>query len=433
MRPHLFCLKVLLAALLSGSIVTTALAAASNTEKDEVLVYVADNPVTAHEIEQVIVSSPMADSFPIMDEKDQAALRGDILMRLINLNLLYEESLSLGLDQDSEYQKDLEEYAEGYVYKHYMDKLREGIKVPENVMSQMTSKLRGSPEAIDPAVAMYKSQQYKLVHSLALSKIKKQLNLEVFLENVNPDVTADTVIAKADDYVLRFGEISLPSELKDSFKRRDIDQYVYQKLEIDLVNKVARDHTENLDRVLTAFAKERLPALLIQKKEAEWIPDEQTAREFFRSHPSIGFEPEQRFISQIVFNDFDQAKLIKKKINEGESFHRMAQKYSIDAIGRKNAGQIGWVQEGSGIPEIEAAIKQLKDNDVSDIIKTRLGYHLVLIEGRKLGKQRYYEEIYDQVKQAMMQQNLPGYLKRLQHKYDIRFIDPVAKIYVDSH
>lgn len=419
--------KKILPLIMAGTIMS-----ASAKEKEEILVYVENNPISNLEIDRVIVSSPMADSFPTMDEKDQAGLRGDILMRLINLNLLYQESLSLGLDKTAEYQQELEKYTQGYVYKHYMDKLRAGIEVPKTVMDKMAAKLKGNSEALDAAISMYKSQQYKLVHSLALSRIKEQLHLKVYTDKLTPEITPDTIVATADDYSLRFADVTLPDEVKNTMNPTDLEEYVYRKLEIDLVNKVAGNSTDKLNRVLETFARERLPALLIQQKEAEWIPDENAAREFFKQHPTIGFEPEKRFISQIVFNDLEQAKKIQQKIKDGASFHRMAQQYSIDPVGRKNAGQLGWVTVGTGLAEIEAVTKNLQDNVVSEIIKTKLGYHLVLIEGRKLGIKRSYEEIYDQVHQAMLQANMPDYIKQLQHKYEIKFVEPVAKTYVEA-
>jgi parvulin-like peptidyl-prolyl isomerase len=374
----------------------------------------------------------MADSFPTMDEKEQAGLRGDILIRLINMNLLYQEALALGLDRDPEYLKDLNSYKKGYVFKSYMDNIRSNIEVPQKVMDQMVNRLSGNTEALDAAISQYKSQQYKLLKTIAFQKIRDQVQLKLFSDRIREGITDDTVLAVANDYTLTYGELTVPEQFNNEFVKSDIEEALFKKLEIDLVSKVAEPSTKNLDQIIKAFARERLPALLISKKEKEWIPDTETAREYFKQHRNIGYEPEQRYISQIVFNNEKQAKIILEKIRNGASFHRMAKKFSIDPVGRKNAGQVGWVKEGSGMPEIEAALQTLKDNEVSDVIKTSLGYHLVLVEGRKLGKQRNYDEIYDQVKQAMIQTRLPDYIKKLQRKYKIEFTEPVAQKYVDA-
>jgi parvulin-like peptidyl-prolyl isomerase len=407
-------------------------ALSSAREKPQTLVTVENYPITDFDINQVIVSSPMADSFPTMDEKDQAGLRGDILIRLINMNLLYQEAQAMGLDKDAEYLKDRESYKKGYIFRSYMNKIRSSIEVPKKVMDEMVSRLRGNIQALDAAISQYKSQQYKLLKTIAFQNIRDQLHLKLFTSRIQPGITDDTVLAVADGYSLSYGDLHFPAKTGADFIKDEIEEALYKKLEIDLVSKVAESSTENLDRVLQTFQRERLPALLMTKKEEEWIPSTESAREYFQQHKNIGYEPEQRYISQIVFNNENQARIILDKIRNGASFHRMAQKFSIDPVGRKNAGQVGWVPENSGQPEIEQALKTLKDNEVSDVIKTSLGYHLILVEGRKLGKQRTYDEIYDQVKQAIIQSKLPGYIKTLQHKYKIEFTEPVAQTYIDA-
>ena len=412
---------------------TSFSALSSAREKEQTLVTIENYPITNFDINQVIVSSPMADSFPTMDEKEQAGLRGDILIRLINMNLLYQEALALGLNKDADYLKDRESYKKGYIFRNYMNKIRSSIEVPKKVMDEMVGRLRGNIEALDAAISQYKSQQYKLLKTIAFQNIRDQVHLKLYEDRIQPGISADTVLAEADDgYTLSYGDLHFPARTGTEFIRSDIEEALYKRLEIDLVSKVAASSTENLDQVLKAFERERLPALLMAKKEKEWIPSTESAREYFKQHRNIGYEPEQRYISQIVFNNEKQAHIILDKIRNGTSFHRMAMKFSIDPTGRKNAGQIGWVPENSGLPEIEEALKTLKDNEVSDVIKTSLGYHLVLVEGRKLGKQRSYDEIYDQVKQAIIQSKLPDYIKTLQHKYKIEFAEPVAQTYIDA-
>ncbi len=407
-------------------------ALSSAREKEQTLVTIGDNPITNFDIEQVIVSSPMADSYPTMDEKQQAGLRGDILLRLINMNLLYQEALKLGLNNDPEYQKDLESYKKGLILKNYMDKIRSKIIIPKKAMDEMVKRLRGNFEAMDAAIAQYKSRQYKLLKDIALGKIRDQVHLKLHLDRINQNINPDTILATADDYSVSYKELKIPSEYQQGYYPKEIEKALYKKLEIDLVSKVAASSTHGLDAAIKAFERERLPALLISKKEKEWIPNEQSARDYFKQHPKIGYEPEKRYISQIVFKNEKQAQLILDKIRKGASFHIMAKKYSIDPVGRKNAGQIGWVTEGTGMPELEKALNTLKDNQVSDIIKTRLGYHLVVIEGRKFAIQHSYDQIYDKVKQAIIQSKLPAYIHQLQGKYKIKFADPVAQTYIDA-
>ena len=69
-------------------------------------------------------------------------------------------------------------------------------------------------------------------------------------------------------------------------------------------------------------------------------------------------------------------KSIKKRIVEGESFSELALLYSIDPS-KKNGGKLGWVRRGELVKEFETTAFTLKENTISDPIKTDFGYHLI--------------------------------------------------------
>ncbi len=397
-------------------------------EEEEIIAFVEEYPITNFDINQVIYSSPLAGSYPLMDEKDQAGLRGEILMKLINLNLLYQESLSLGLDKNAAYLKELESYKKGYIYRQFMNNLRAGIQVPQPAMNKMVEKLKGNSFALEAAISQYKARQYRLARSISLAKIGDQLHLRLFTDRIKKGMSEETILASADkNYTLKLSQLTVQKESDKNFDRAYIEESLFKKLELDLVNIFAEKKIDNLAAILKTYSHERLPALLIARKEKEWIPDTTTAEKYLANHPLLAYQKEQRYISQIVLDDLAVAESIFKQIKEGSSFYRMAQKYSVDPIGRKKAGQIGWVAEGTGLAEIEAVLKTLKDNEVSPIIKTAQGFHLVMIEGRKPAIQRPYSEIYDRVKQAIIQAKLPGYMKTLFRKYKILFARSVEQ------
>ena len=72
----------------------------------------------------------------------------------------------------------------------------------------------------------------------------------------------------------------------------------------------------------------------------------------------------------------------KKRIEKGEEFSTLAVLYSQDASA-KNGGELGFKNRGDLIAEFEAAAFRLKPNEVSDVVETKFGYHLIqMIERR---------------------------------------------------
>ncbi len=392
------------------------------------LVSVEGYTITDHDIERIIVSSPLADQYPTLDEKAQAAMRGSVLMRLVNLQLLYLEAVDQGLDRDPAFLEDRESFIRGITYKHYMDQLRSSIKVPDGVMGELLGRLKGDSGALDAAIAQYRAQQYRLVRSLALKKIREQAHLTLHEDRITPAITPETILAEADNYRLRLSDLGVEPGDNKGFHPAAIEERLYQRLEIDLVNLVARDTLNNIDAIVEAFSRERLPAMLILKKENEWAPDRAAARAYFNKHREIGFVPEQRMVSQIVLNSREKAEAVRKRILAGESFFHMARLHSIDPYGRKKAGQMEWLRKGSAMPAIEKVLEGMREEEVSEVAETDKGFHLILLQGVRPAVQHEYEKIHDRVRQAIIDENLTPFVRSLQHKYRIEFADPVAEI-----
>lgn len=79
----------------------------------------------------------------------------------------------------------------------------------------------------------------------------------------------------------------------------------------------------------------------------------------------------------------DRLRALRERILNGENFNALAVLYSEDPGSSKKGGEIGFVGRGQLYPEYEAASFQLKKGEISDIIKTKAGYHIIqLIERR---------------------------------------------------
>ncbi len=79
----------------------------------------------------------------------------------------------------------------------------------------------------------------------------------------------------------------------------------------------------------------------------------------------------------------ERLKALRERILNGENFNALAVLYSEDPGSSKRGGEIGFVGRGQLYPEYEAAAFTLKKGEVSDIIKSTAGYHIIqLIERR---------------------------------------------------
>jgi parvulin-like peptidyl-prolyl isomerase len=121
-----------------------------------------------------------------------------------------------------------------------------------------------------------------------------------------------------------------------------------------------------------------------------------------------------------VLKTLAEAKEVESIIKSGEkSLFQLAGKRSIDTYGKERNGDMGWIKQGRGMPEIEVVLKDLKDNELSPIIKTAHGFHLITILKRQAGKKVAFQSIKDKLHQRIVSEKMNAYLKNLQGEHKI--------------
>lgn len=102
----------------------------------------------------------------------------------------------------------------------------------------------------------------------------------------------------------------------------------------------------------------------------------------------------EREISMILINSGDEAdekaqlakiNEIKEKLSKGSDFAEMARAYSDDKSA-VNGGKLGWFTAGELNPQLEEALDKLQPGQMSDIIRTPLGWHLIKLDNVRTTK-----------------------------------------------
>jgi parvulin-like peptidyl-prolyl isomerase len=88
---------------------------------------------------------------------------------------------------------------------------------------------------------------------------------------------------------------------------------------------------------------------------------------------------------------------VLERIKGGEDFAKMAMAYSEDLSSRKEGGDLGYFRKGELLPALEKEAMRLQVGEVSGIVRTELGFHILKIIDRKGGEPPPFEEIKEKV------------------------------------
>lgn len=90
----------------------------------------------------------------------------------------------------------------------------------------------------------------------------------------------------------------------------------------------------------------------------------------------VTFMPNQVHCAHILVKTEQEAKAVLERLKKGEKFANIAKEVSLCPSG-KRGGDLGKFSRGKMVKEFEAAAFALQKGQVSSIVKTKFGYHII--------------------------------------------------------
>jgi foldase protein PrsA len=103
--------------------------------------------------------------------------------------------------------------------------------------------------------------------------------------------------------------------------------------------------------------------------------------------------------SHILMEDEEEAKKMLERVKKGENFNELALEFSEDPTAVDNKGDLGYFRKGQMVEPFETAAFALKAGEISELVKTDYGYHIIKLEDKKYDK---LEEIAAELKISMV-------------------------------
>lgn len=101
-----------------------------------------------------------------------------------------------------------------------------------------------------------------------------------------------------------------------------------------------------------------------------------------------------------------KAQDVLKQLRAGADFAELAKKHSEDPGTAQKGGDLGFIVRGQTVPEFEKTAFSAKVNDISNIITTEYGYHIIQVQEKQAAHVVPFEEAKAQIAEELKKQNV---------------------------
>lgn len=184
-------------------------------------------------------------------------------------------------------------------------------------------------------------------------------------------------------------------------KQRFVQALVEEEIIVREALKRGFDDTEEFKDEIKRRERDLLVKLFYDRViQAEATPPDSMVVAYYEAHLKDYSIPEHARARHILVETRKQALELKSRIESGADFGELAREYSLDQQTKQRQGEMhGRIErdapiKGLGdIPELTDAIFSLKVGEVSEPVKTDLGYHLVIVDELNPETAKPFEEV----------------------------------------
>ena len=97
-----------------------------------------------------------------------------------------------------------------------------------------------------------------------------------------------------------------------------------------------------------------------------------------------------------------KAEDVLKQVKKGGKFDELAKKYSEDPGSKEKGGDLGWLVQGQTVPEFEKVAFSLQPGQVSDLVKTQYGFHIIKVLEKERSRTKPFDEVKDSIRGPLL-------------------------------
>ncbi|MCT4543455.1 MAG: peptidylprolyl isomerase [Vallitalea sp.] len=158
---------------------------------------------------------------------------------------------------------------------------------------------------------------------------------------------------------------------------------------------------EEFKKILEEANHNLLQRYAVQKLLEKVTVNEEDMKKYYEENKESFVSAEEVRAKHILVKEEEEAKKVKEEIEAGKSFEEAAKEYST-CPSKDKGGDLGFFSKGRMVPEFEKAAFELEIGELSDLVKTQFGYHLIVVEEKKESSIKTFDQVKEQIKQNLL-------------------------------
>jgi len=247
------------------------------------------------------------------------------------------------------------------------------------------------------------------------SELDYQVQLTAYQNKLDPNdaqLRSKVLEALIDDKLILQQAILDSVTVSDDDVTRQLDSRIQNLTkQLGSQQKVEEVYGMSINKIRSEFKDDMRKQLIIEKLKQQKFGDMKVSavdvRNFYDTYKdSLPQIPEQVTLSHIFIvpkpsekareQAYSLAKSLLDSLRNGADFAALAKKYSQDPGSASSGGDLGWAKRGQFVPEFEHAVFDLKPGEISDIVETQFGFHIIQLLDRR-GDQVHVRHILIQI------------------------------------
>jgi peptidyl-prolyl cis-trans isomerase D len=97
-----------------------------------------------------------------------------------------------------------------------------------------------------------------------------------------------------------------------------------------------------------------------------------------------------------------KAEDVLKQARSGAKFEDLAKKYTEDPGTKDKGGDLGWLVQGQTVPEFEKAAFSLQKGQISDLVRTQYGFHIIKVIDKETARTKSFDEVKESLRAPLL-------------------------------